>query len=158
MRARVVQVNVNPEGGVPKLPVPEAFVSVFGVQGDLQRDIMFHGGPYRAVSLFSLELIEALQAEGHPIGPGTTGENLTISGLEWSRLAPGDRLRADDQVFLQLTDYAAPCTTIVDSFLRWNVTRIAQQVHPGWSRLYAAVLEEGIVRPGDAVEWLPHEA
>ena len=156
MGARVEQVNVNPEGGVPKLPVPQAFVSVFGVEGDLQRDIMFHGGPFRAVSLFSLELILALQAEGHPIAPGSTGENLTISGLDWSRLSPGDHLRAGNEVVLQLTDYAAPCTTIVDSFLHWNVTRIAQQVHPGWSRLYAAVLEEGIVRPGDPVEWLPH--
>jgi MOSC domain-containing protein YiiM len=154
MRGRVVQVNVNPEGGVPKLPVPEAYVSAFGVEGDLQRDIMFHGGPFRAVSLFSLELIQALQAEGHPIAPGTTGENLTVSGLDWSRLAPGDRLRAGDQVILQLTDYAAPCATIVESFLHWNVTRIAQPVHPGWSRLYAAVLQEGLVRPGDAVELL----
>ena len=58
---------------------------------------------------------------------------------------------------LQVTDYAAPCATIVESFLRWNVTRIAQEVHPGWSRLYAAVLQEGIVRPGDAVEWLPQD-
>ena len=150
----MVQVNVNPDGGVPKLAVPEAFVSFFGVEGDLQRDIMFHGGPYRAVSLFSLELIEALQAEGHPIAPGTTGENLTISGLDWQRLAPGDVVRAGEQVVLQLTDYAAPCATIAESFLRWNVSRIAQPIHPGWSRVYAAVLQEGIVRPGDPVEWL----
>jgi MOSC domain-containing protein YiiM len=153
MAGRVVQVNVNPDGGVPKLPVPEAFLSFFGVQGDLQRDIMFHGGPYRAVSLFSLELIQALRAEGHPIAPGTTGENLSISGLDWARLAPGDRLRAGEQVWLQLTGFAAPCATIAESFLRWNVTRIAQEVRPGWSRLYAAVLQEGVVRPGDRVEW-----
>jgi MOSC domain-containing protein YiiM len=157
MGGRVEQVNVNPEGGVPKLPVPSAFISVFGVEGDLQRDIMFHGGPFRAVSLFSLELIQALQAEGHPIGPGTTGENLTISGLDWPRLSPGDHLRAGNEVLLQLTNYAVPCTTIVDSFLDWNVGRIAQQLHPGWSRFYAAVLQEGVVRPGDQVEWLPQD-
>lgn len=154
MGARVEQVNVNPEGGVPKLPVPQAFVSVFGVEGDLQRDIMFHGGPFRAVSLFSLELIQALQAEGHPIAPGTTGENLTISGLDWPRLTPGDHLRAGE-VLLELTDYAAPCATIAESFVRWNVSRIAEYVHPGWSRLYAAVLQQGLIRPGDPVEWLP---
>jgi MOSC domain-containing protein YiiM len=91
MAARVVQVNVNPEGGVPKLPVSEAFVGVYGVQGDLQRDVFFHGGPLRAVCLYSLELIEALQAEGHPITPGSTGENLTLSGLDWDWLAPAVR-------------------------------------------------------------------
>jgi MOSC domain-containing protein YiiM len=157
MGGRVEQVNVNPEGGVPKLPVASAFISVFGVEGDLQRDIMFHGGPFRAVSLFSLELIEALRQEGHPIGPGTTGENLTISGLDWPRLSPGDHLRLGDEVLLQLTDYAVPCMTIVDSFLNWNVARIAHQLHPGWSRLYAAVLQEGVVHPGDPVEWLPQD-
>jgi MOSC domain-containing protein YiiM len=158
MVGRVVRVNVNPEGGVPKLPVAEAFVGFFGVGGDLQRDVFFHGGPYRAVSLFALEVIEALRAEGHPIGPGTTGENLTVSGLDWSRLAPGDRLHLGDQVVVQVTDYAAPCATIVESFVHWNVTRIAQQVHPGWSRLYAAVLQEGVVRPGDQVEVLRQQA
>ena len=150
-----MQVNVNPEGGVPKLPVAEAYLSVFGVHGDLQRDSMFHGGPFRAVSLFSLELIDALRAEGHPIAPGTTGENLTVSGLDWERLALGDRLRAGGEVWLELTDYAAPCATIAESFVQWNVTRIAQYVRPGWSRLYAAVLQEGVVRPGDEVEWQP---
>jgi MOSC domain-containing protein YiiM len=156
MGGRVEQVNVNPEGGVPKLPVASAFISVFGVEGDLQRDIMFHGGPFRAVSLFSSELIFALQAEGHPIAPGSTGENLTISGLDWPRLTPGDHLRVGE-VVLELTDYAVPCVTIVDSFLHWNVGRIAHQLHPGWSRLYAAVLEEGTVRPGDPVDWLPQD-
>ena len=29
--------------------------------------------------------------------------------------------------------------------------RVAQKVHPGWSRLYARVLREGTVRTGDAV-------
>jgi hypothetical protein len=36
--------------------------------------------------LFSLELIRALQHEGHPIAPGTTGENLAASGIEWNRV------------------------------------------------------------------------
>src|SRR5947209_18457584 len=101
---RVMQVNVNPEGSVPKLPVAEAYLLGFGVHADLQRDSMFHGGPFRAVSLFSLELIDALRAEGHPIAPGTTGENLTVSGLDWERLALGDRLRAGGEVWLELTD------------------------------------------------------
>ena len=52
-----------------------------GLEGDRQRDLRFHGGPLRAVSLYSLELIEALQAEGHPIAPGAMGENLTMAGV-----------------------------------------------------------------------------
>ncbi len=77
--AQVAQINVNPQGGVPKHRVAKARLEVGGVEGDKQNHRRFHGGPMRAVCLYSLELIEALQGEGHPISPGSTGENLTIS-------------------------------------------------------------------------------
>src|SRR3569832_2171795 len=78
----VHQISVS-DGGVPKLPVWEAKVSEQGLSGDRQRNLKFHGGPDRAVCLYSLELIEHLQAEGHPIDAGAAGENLTLSGLDW---------------------------------------------------------------------------
>lgn len=68
----VAQINVSPRGGVPKFPVPSAEVTETGVVGDRQRDLRFHGGSQRAVSLYAAARIAALQAEGHPIGPGTT--------------------------------------------------------------------------------------
>ena len=150
---RVVQINVNPEGGVPKQPVPQAEVTIQGVCGDKQRDRRYHGGPTRAVSLFSYERIQALQAEGHAIAPGTTGENLTISGLDWDMLQVGDCLRIGDRLRIEITSYATPCSIITDSFQDGQFTRISQKVHPGWSRLYARVLVEGFVREGDVVEW-----
>lgn len=149
--ARVVHINVNPAGGVPKLPVPEALVTSEGVRGDYQRDRRHHGGPQRAVSLYALELIRALQAEGHPISPGSTGENLTISGLDWAALRPGVRLYIGEELALEITSYAAPCETISDSFVNGEFTRIGQKPNPGWSRCYARVLSEGYVREGDPV-------
>ncbi len=151
--ARVVQINVNPQGGVPKYRVLSAQVTVNGVVGDRQRDRRFHGGPSRAVSLYSYAHVLALQAEGHPIAPGTTGENLTISGLEWAALQVGDRLRIGERLRIEITGYAAPCTNIAGSFVDGAFTRISHKVHPGWSRLYARVLTEGTVREGDLVEW-----
>ena len=91
--AQLVQISVNPKGGVPKFAVPNAEITTEGVVGDKQRDRRFHGGPERAVCLYSLEVIQSLQAEGHPIAPGTTGENLTISGLDWNFVVPGVRLQ-----------------------------------------------------------------
>src|SRR5262245_7543498 len=149
--ARVVQVNVNPAGGVPKQRTPSAEVTSKGVAGDKQRDRRHHGGPTRAVSLYSYEHIQALRAEGHPIAPGSTGENLTIGGLDWPALRVGDRLRIGGRVQVEITGYATPCTNIIESFAGGAITRISQKVHPGWSRLYARVLEAGLVREGDAV-------
>lgn len=148
--ARVHQINVS-QGGVPKFPVAEARITVQGVSGDRHRSPKIHGGPERAVCLFSLELIEALQQEGHPIGPGSTGENLTLAGIAWQDLKPGSRVQIGDAVRLEIVRYTAPCEHNARWFLDRNFMRISQKRHPGWSRMYARVLTEGAVRTGDPV-------
>ena len=147
---KVKQINVNPRGGVPKHAVASAEVTTTGVRGDKQRDRRFHGGPQRAVSLYSHERILALQAEGHPIAPGSTGENLTIGGLDWATIAVGDQLRIGD-LLIEITAYAVPCNNISGSFADGLSKRISQKLHPGWSRLYAKVLVEATVYTGDPV-------
>ena len=142
-------INVS-DGGVPKLPRPWAQVRVDGVEGDRQEDRRYHGGPDRAVSLFSLDLIEALQGEGHPIVPGSIGENLTLHGIEWTDVRPDARIEIGD-VLLEVTRAASPCHTIAASFHDGVFTRVSQKVHPGWSRFYARVLREGLVSTGDRV-------
>jgi MOSC domain-containing protein YiiM len=149
---RIESVNVS-RGGVPKASVFEALVGKEGLDGDYQQDQRHHGGPDRAVILFSLEVIRALQTEGHPIAIGTTGENLTISGLEWTAVTPGSELHAGS-VRLQITKYAAPCEKVQGSFLNRDFLRIAQKRHPGWSRVCARVLAMGVIRPGDPIELL----
>lgn len=150
MSARLHAIHTSP-GGVPKLPRESCAIGPGGLQGDWQADRDNHGGPERAVSLYSLEVIEALRAEGHPIAPGTTGENLTLSGLDWAAIGPGARLQIGE-VRLEVTSYAAPCNNIKASFHDGRSVRISQKLRPGWSRLYARVLREGTVRVGDGVE------
>lgn len=152
--ARVVQINLAPEGGVPKRSVPAALLTALGVAGDRQLDLKHHGGPDRAVCLFGQERIAALAAEGHPISPGSTGENLTIAGLEWDALQAGERLAIGDVVILEISGPAPPCSTIAASFTRGEFKRISDKLHPGWSRLYARVLVEGLVREGALVRRL----
>ncbi len=140
---RVVSVNVSP-GGVPKLPVDRARVSPAGVEGDRQRFLQYHGGPERAVSIYSLDLIDALRKEGHPIGIGTTGENLTLVGLDWSLVVPGTRLRIGETE-VEITAYAPPCRTIAGSFIGRRMARISEVRNRGWSRVYAKVQVSGEV-------------
>jgi MOSC domain-containing protein YiiM len=147
--ARVVSINRS-NGGVPKIATHEAFVSANGVAGDRQRDVRHHGGPDRAVCLFSMDVIDKLRAEGHPIGPGTTGDTVTIAGLDWSTMIPGARFSLGP-VEIEITQYATPCQTIIASFADGRSTRISQKLHPGWSRVYARVIEEGLLTVGDPV-------
>lgn len=146
----VHQVNVS-NGGVPKRPVFEARVTEKGVAGDRQRNQNVHGGPDRAVCLFSLELIERLQDEGHPIDAGSSGENLTLAGLDWDLVKPGIVLSVGPDVQLEVTSYTVPCSHNAQWFRNEDYHRISQKKNPGWSRVYAKVLREGVVRPGDAV-------
>lgn len=154
VQGRLIQVNVS-RGGVPKLPVESARVTRGGVEGDRQRDVTVHGGPHRAVSILSIEAIERVRAEGHPIGPGTTGENLTTAGFDVSRLPVGTRLEIGDEAVIELSGVANPCRTIRHSFRELRFGRLGVATHPADSRMYARVLAEGTVLPGDPIRVLP---
>ncbi len=151
LNGTVHQLSVS-SGGVPKLPVTEARVHAGGMEGDAQADRRAHGGPERALCLFSLERIEELRADGHPIAPGSAGDNVTIAGLDWGRVIPGSRLRLGDEVLVEISSYTAPCWKNAGWFTDGDFNRMNQQTHPGCSRVYARVLEEGLLRAGDAVE------
>jgi MOSC domain-containing protein YiiM len=153
MDGRIFQLNRS-GGGVPKLGVREAFLAETGLEGDKQSDLRFHGGPERALCLFPLELILELQAEGHPIFPGSVGENVTVSGLEWARIMPGSRLALGDEALVEIASYTSPCKTIAASFADGDFKRISQKVRPGDSRLYARVLRPGRLAVGHAVKLL----
>jgi MOSC domain-containing protein YiiM len=153
----IYQLNCS-NGGVPKLPVGEAELTPTGLVGDRQRYPIIHGGPQRALCLYSLEVIQALQAEGHPIYPGSIGENVTVAGLDWSSLAPGRRLALGDEVVIELTSYANPCRNIRGSFGDGKFKRVSQKQNEGQSRLYARVIRTGKLAVGQAVRLLNAEA
>ena len=151
MTGQIFQLNIS-AGGVPKLAVREGEVNELGLVGDEHRFPDIHGGPERALCLFSLERIQELQAEGHPIFPGAVGENITIAGIDWQQVVPGVQLALGEEVLLEITSYTSPCNTIPASFAEGQYQRISQKVHPGWSRVYARVLRGGQLRTGQPVE------
>jgi MOSC domain-containing protein YiiM len=150
----VVQVNSS-RGGVPKHEiVGPAAISWHGLDTDRQDDRQNHGRPWQAVCLWSADVIESLAAEGHPIGPGKTGENITVRGLNWPAVTPGLRLRVGTAL-LETTPYAIPCSKNAPWFIDGNFRRMSHDLYPGWSRIYARVLEPGTVQSGDAIAVLP---
>jgi MOSC domain-containing protein YiiM len=153
MNGRIVQLSVSP-GGVPKLPIPEAEVTSDGLLGDAHRMVEIHGGPERAVCLYSVEVLGALTREGHAASPGAVGENVTVEGVPWQKVVPGARLALGERVVLEVTRYASPCKTIAHVFRDGVSDRISQKNHPGQSRVYARVLVPGRLRTGDPVSLL----
>lgn len=137
-------------GGVPKLPRAEARVGTLGVEGDDQRNRRLHGGPDRAVCLYSFDRIRALRAEGHPVSVGSTGENLTVMGVDWEHMTPGTRVTVGE-VRLSVTGFTVPCRNLSTCFEGGRFGRVSQKTHPGWSRVYARVERSGRVAMGDEV-------
>lgn len=145
---RVAQVNTS-AGGVPKRPIDSVDVGYDGLAGDRQASRRHHGKPWQAVCLWGLEVIEAFAADGHPIGPGSTGENVTIVGLDWSDVRPGVRLRIGT-VRCEISSYSLPCTKNT----RWFVDgdhRLMHHTRGAVSRVYATVLEPGRIGTDDTV-------
>ncbi|MEO5902483.1 MAG: MOSC domain-containing protein [Gemmatimonadaceae bacterium] len=151
----IYSINTSP-GGVPKLPVPDAMVTVMGLDTDSHRNLKYHGGPERAVCIFAIERILALQEQGHPIGTGTTGENLTLVGIDWDLVVPGAMLETGESL-MEVVSYTTPCRTIRESFTDEKFSRLSQKHFPGWSRVYARVIREGMVRTGDRAVLTPAE-
>lgn len=147
MPGTLVRLNVS-AGGMPKIPVAEAHVSRDGVAGDWQTNRKYHGGPDRAVCLFSQELYTWLADEhGIDLQPGSIGENFTTVGVDLLALRKGDRLRVG-QCVIEITNVRVPCKKL----LQWHPQLVkAIKDHSGW---VAKIIEEATVRSGDIIELL----
>jgi MOSC domain-containing protein YiiM len=144
MTATLAQLNVS-QGGIPKRPVDSARVTRVGVDGDAQRNLKYHGGPNRAVCIYSEELYADLREEGIDVANGAFGENFTTRGVDLNALEKGDRLRVGD-CLVEITDVRVPCNTLK----KWSAKLPKAIVgRSGW---VAKVVEESVVKPGDAIE------
>jgi MOSC domain-containing protein YiiM len=137
----VVAVCTGP-GGIPKHAVASARVGELGLDGDAHR-YAFHGGPDRAVCLFSVEDYERLAQDGvRATPPGAFGENVLTRGLDYARLRAGDRLEIGDEVLLEIHDVREPCKTLRPLDARFPALLV------GRSGFLCRVLRGGSVSPG----------
>lgn len=136
-------------GGVPKQLVESVTIDRGGVVGDRQRTRRHHGRPWQALCLWSSEVIDLLRAEGHPIHPGAAGENVSITGIEWSTVRSGVRLRIGTAL-AEVSVFALPCKHNAQWFVDRRFDRMHHERGPV-SRVYATVLEAGEAAVGDEV-------
>jgi MOSC domain-containing protein YiiM len=145
--AALVQLNVSP-GGMPKLPIDHAPVTEGGVPGDKQLDRKYHGGPDRAICIYSIELYDWLREDhGLDLTWGSLGENFTTEGLDLNRLEKGSRLRVGGCT-IEITKVRTPCHKLK----QWDP--LLPEIIVGRSGWVAKVIEPGEVKPGDDIEVL----
>ncbi|MDH6264774.1 MOSC domain-containing protein YiiM [Rhizobium sp. SG_E_25_P2] len=151
--AKPVAGKTSGKSGIDKRPVDHpVMIDREGLAGDRIINRKYHGGPDQAVYIEgSLDYDWWRSQLGRDLPAGTFGENLLIDGLDNRDVAVGDRFRIGD-VLLEVTSARTPCATFAahmeDPLM---VKRYAAAARPG---AYARVLEEGVVRAGDAVEYI----
>jgi MOSC domain-containing protein YiiM len=153
---RVVSVHGKQiETGIFKIPVSGPIaVSKLNLQGDGQADLSVHGGPDKAVYLYSWDNIlywkKTLQRDD--LGPGSFGENLTVEGLGENEVAIGDEFAIGTARFV-VTQPRLPCPKLA---LALETPSIAKPfLESGRTGFYLRVLQEGAIQAGDAIYPLP---
>ena len=136
--------------GIYKLPVREPVqITSLGIKEDFIGSKKHHGGPDQAVYVYGTIDYEWWSTElSREIGPGTFGENLTITGLESTKFNIGDYLHVGSAT-LQVTSPRIPCSTFARRMEDPKfIKRFRSAERPG---LYCRVIKEGIVKAGDEV-------
>jgi MOSC domain-containing protein YiiM len=129
-------------------------VRALNLDGDQQSDLSVHGGIDKAVYAYPSEHYPFWKRElGLAELPwGAFGENLTTEGLVDDAVAIGDHLRVGTAE-LVVTQPRMPCFKLGIRFGRADVVKRFQK--SGRTGFYLAVVQEGELGAGDAIELVP---
>jgi MOSC domain-containing protein YiiM len=134
-----------------KDPVGDRVVAIrrLNVAGDRQADPTVHGGTDKAVYAYAVEDYRHwTEHEGIATTPGLFGENLTVQGLDLGLALVGDRWHLGSTI-LEVTQPRLPCFKLG---VRMNDPGFPKRfLSVGRLGAYLRVVEEGGIRPGDAI-------
>ena len=146
-RGTVRAVCISTARGTEKTPVEKChFLVDFGIEGDA------HGGKWhRQVSLLSYDKVEEFNRRGADVKDGAFGENLVVEGLDFRSMAVGTRLYAGTAV-LEMTQIGKECHSHCAIYKKMGECIMPRE------GVFAKVIREGIIRPGDVMEAVPPAA
>lgn len=139
---KILAICTSPKRGTVKTEVPSAVLTPeWGIVSDA------HGGNWhRQVSLLSAEKIEAFRKKIW-VDYGAFGENLVIEGFDFRNLPVTSRFAIGD-VVLEMTQIGKECHN--DCAIKKAVGKCVMPTEG----IFAVVVKEGVVRPGDEIEVL----
>ena len=146
--AEVVSVNISEVRGIQKHPVPEIQLKLrHGIVGDA------HAGDWhRQISLLAEESVDTMrEACPIPLTDGAFAENINTRGIDLKSLPVGTRLSIGETV-VEVTQIGKECHS--DCAIR----KAAGTCVMPTQGIFAVVVTEGTVRPGDKIEVLEGHA
>ena len=120
------------------------------LDGDAQADLTVHGGPDKAVYAYASEHYADWEAKlGRNVQPAAFGENLTTEGLFEDRVHIGDEFLVGT-ARLAVTQFRIPCYKLGIRF--GDPGMVKAFLRAGLPGIYFAVIEQGAIGAGDAIE------
>lgn len=152
-RPRLVMRDGNPVStAIFKEPVASRVqLRTLNLDGDRQADLTVHGGPTKAVYVYPSEHYEYWRGEFPEMDLpwGMFGENFTTEGLSEAQQNIGDKFVVGSATVM-VTEPRMPCYKLGIRFGRTDI--IKRFLASGRTGFYLAVLQEGEVGVGDAIE------
>ena len=142
--ARVVSVNISEKKGTVKTPVTEIRLKLrHGIVGDA------HAGDWhRQISLLAEESIDSMRPRSPTaLDPGVFAENINTEGIDLKHLPVGTHLRIGETE-VEVTQIGKECHN--DCAIKKAVGKCVMPTEG----IFAVVVKEGVVRPGDEIEVL----
>ncbi|MEI7986000.1 MAG: MOSC domain-containing protein [Armatimonadota bacterium] len=139
------------ESGIYKFGIDgPVYLSETNLEGDGQADLVHHGGPDRAVLLYSAEHYLAWENRfARPLSYGSFGENFTVSIADEKTVCIGDIWVAQD-IEIEVSQPRLPCFKLAR---RLNMPGLNLEVvknrKGGW---YARTLKQGSVEAGQTLK------
>ena len=138
--AKVIAVCISERKGVRKNEVPEIRLKrEHGILGDAHA-----GNWHRQVSLLAQESIDTMRQLGLKLSSGAFAENIVTEGIVLKTLPVGARLRVGP-VLLEITQIGKECHN--DCAIKQATGKCVMPTEG----VFAIVLEEGTIRPGDEI-------
>jgi len=136
--------------GMCKQPVSgHVSIGPLGFEGNGVADTKNHGGPDKAVCVYSIDHYpywEQVLRISLPAAP--FGENLSVSNLHEDNICIGDTFQVGTAL-LQVSQPRQPCKTLLARYGRDDMIKL--MVEKGYTGFYFRVLKEGSVKKGDAL-------
>lgn len=144
------------ETGIYKTPQSgRVSVGHLGLENDAVCNTKHHGGPDQAVYLYSLEDYAFWSRQlGKPVEAGAFGENLTLSGFDFSEFCVGDTLTSD-ALTLQIAAPRIPCSILAARMDDKQLVKKFMQANR--SGAYCRVLVTGDVGAEDVFRFTPYD-
>ena len=143
--------------GIFKKPVDgPVMMRTLNLDGDGQADLTVHGGASKAVYAYPSEHYGYWRTElpGVDLPSGMFGENFTTKGLLEEAIYIGDKFRIGEAEIM-VTEPRMPCYKLGIKFGRADI--IKRFLASRRTGFYFAVVREGMVGAGDAVELIGRE-